>query len=331
MPEYMMKNLFNDGKYQEAISLASDLAVRNQFNEWDYFFLSKCLYAQKDYEGYLALYKEFNKKFPNSTLLNNNMGWSVYHVYLKNFDYERGNRRLYYERVDYIIKTCDDNEYSPKKFIAQRAVDDIFKQKLSVNINYQLANQYLSVIDPMKLETTEQVVEVDGRKIKIASIQDYTSDKVNIEIRLQRGVYTKDVVDALYAFTDCEQTVYCNLLVIKDNMPVQMTCTQVIEYHSKQLLGVLKDELELEKRELTEKLHLRTIERIFVEERIYKKIETQKTEEGVIKAVNHILAANTPLFESLINRLEDYPEMKKSLYQILTKGERFSFNLRKST
>ncbi len=50
------------------------------------------------------------------------------------------------------------------------------------------------------------------------------------------------------------------------------------------------------------------------------------TEEGVIKAVNRILAANTPLFESLINRLEDYPEMKKSLYQILTKGERFSFN-----
>lgn len=50
------------------------------------------------------------------------------------------------------------------------------------------------------------------------------------------------------------------------------------------------------------------------------------TAEGVIKAVNRILAANTPLFESLINRLEDYPEMKKSLYQVLTKGERFSFN-----
>ena len=47
-------------------------------------------------------------------------------------------------------------------------------------------------------------------KVKISSIQDYTSDKVNIEIRLQRGVYTKDVVDALYAFTECEQTIYCN-------------------------------------------------------------------------------------------------------------------------
>ena len=126
---------------------------------------------------------------------------------------------------------------------------------------------------------------VKSGKIKATSIQDYTSDKVNIEIRLQRGVYTKDVVDSLYAFTDCEQTIYCNLLVIKDNMPVQMTCTQVIEYHCKQLVGILKKELELEKAELMEKLHLRTLERIFVEERIYKKIEQMKTEEAVIKAV----------------------------------------------
>ena len=158
-------------------------------------------------------------------------------------------------------------------------------------------------------------------KIKIASIQDYTSDKVNIEIRLQRGVYTKDVVDALYAFTDCEQTVYCNLLVIKDNMPVQMTCTQVIEYHSKQLLGVLKDELELEKRELTEKLHLRTIERIFVEERIYKKIETQKTEEGVLKAVKDgfkPFAAELirPLTDEDVDHLLKIPIRRISLYDM---------------
>lgn len=138
--------------------------------------------------------------------------------------------------------------------------------------------------------TTESLCDsiekaVKNGKIKATSIQDYTSEKVNIEVRLQRGVYTKDVVDALYAFTDCEQTIYCNLLVIKENMPVQMTCTQVIQYHSKQLVGILKAELELEKAELMEKLHLRTLERIFVEERIYKKIETQKTEEGVIKAV----------------------------------------------
>ena len=122
-------------------------------------------------------------------------------------------------------------------------------------------------------------------KVKIASINDFTSATVNVEIKLPRGVYVKDVVDSLYAFTDCEKTVYCNLLVIKDNMPVQMTVTEVIEYHSKQLLGILKEELEVERAELKEKLDLRTLERIFIEERIYKSIEQMKTEEAVNKAV----------------------------------------------
>lgn len=158
-------------------------------------------------------------------------------------------------------------------------------------------------------------------KVKISSIQDYTSDSVNIEIKLPRGVYSKDVVDALYAFTECEQTVYCNLLVIKDNMPVQMTCTQVIEYHSKQLVGILKEELEYEKRQLTEKLHLRTIERIFVEERIYKKIETQKTEEGVNKAVKDgfkpfLAELIRPITDEDVDHLLKIPIRRISLYDI---------------
>lgn len=122
-------------------------------------------------------------------------------------------------------------------------------------------------------------------KVKIASINDFTADTVNIEIRLPRGVYVKDVVDSLYAFTECEKTVYCNLLVIKENMPVQMTVTHVIEHHAKQLVEVLHDELEFEKSELNEKLHLRTLERIFIEERIYKSIEEMKTDEAVKAAV----------------------------------------------
>lgn len=158
-------------------------------------------------------------------------------------------------------------------------------------------------------------------KVKISSIQDYTSDTVNIEIKLPRGVYSKDVVDALYAFTECEQTIYCNLLVIKDNMPVQMTCTQVIEYHSKQLVGILKEELEYEKRQLTEKLHLRTIERIFVEERIYKKIETQKTEEGVNKAVKDgfkpfLVELIRPITDDDVEHLLKIPIRRISLYDI---------------
>ncbi len=122
-------------------------------------------------------------------------------------------------------------------------------------------------------------------KVKVAEISDYTAENVEIELKLPRGVYASDVVDSLYAFTECEQSVSCNLLVIKDNMPVQMTVTAIIKNHAKQLLKILKDELEYEKSMLTDKLHLRTLERIFIEERIYKKIESMKTSDGVINAV----------------------------------------------
>ena len=122
-------------------------------------------------------------------------------------------------------------------------------------------------------------------KIKISSVTDYSSDRAAIEISLPRGTRAKDVADSLYAFTDCEQSVSCNLLVIKDNMPVQMTVTEVVKHHAALLQGILKDELAFERDSLTEKLHLRTLERIFVEERIYKSIEEMRTQEAVSKAV----------------------------------------------
>ena len=73
-------------------------------------------------------------------------------------------------------------------------------------------------------------------KVKISEINDFTTDTVEIEIKLQRGVYTNDVIDALYAFTECEQSISCNLLVIKDNYPVLITVTDIIKDHSKKTL-----------------------------------------------------------------------------------------------
>lgn len=122
-------------------------------------------------------------------------------------------------------------------------------------------------------------------KVKVSQINDFTTDKVEIEIRLQRGVYSEEVVDALYAFTDCEQSISCNLLLIHENMPKVLTLTEIIQIHAKQLVQILKDELELERANLNDSLHLRTLERIFIEERIYKRIETIKTADGVIQAV----------------------------------------------
>ena len=158
-------------------------------------------------------------------------------------------------------------------------------------------------------------------KVKISEINDYTAEQVEIELKLPRGVYAADVVDALYAFTDCEQSISCNLLVIQDNLPVQTTVTEVIKTHAKQLTALLKDELLYEQEMLTDRLHLRTLERIFIEERIYKKIETMKTAESVIKAV---IKGFEPFKAELIrevteddvDRLLKIPIRRISLYDI---------------
>ncbi|MEE0878885.1 MAG: DNA topoisomerase IV subunit A [Treponemataceae bacterium] len=158
-------------------------------------------------------------------------------------------------------------------------------------------------------------------KIKISSVDNFTTDKCCIEIKLPRGVYSKDVIDALYAHTDCEKSISCQMLVIKDNMPVAMTATEVIKYYAEKLVKIIKDELEFEKTQLTDKLHLRTIERIFVEERIYKLIESKKTQETVVKAVYD---GFKPFKDELIRPLNDddvshllsIPIRRISLYDI---------------
>ncbi len=156
----------------------------------------------------------------------------------------------------------------------------------------------LDLTDEKKIVITELPVDTNARelknsideafksgKLKISSINDFTTDHCHIEIKLPRGVYASEVEKSLYAYTDCEKSISCQMLVIKDNMPVAMTATEIIKYYAKKLTGIIKDELEFEKRRLTEELHLRTLERIFIEERIYKKIELMKTAEDVNKAV----------------------------------------------
>ncbi|MCL2473135.1 MAG: DNA topoisomerase IV subunit A [Treponema sp.] len=138
--------------------------------------------------------------------------------------------------------------------------------------------------------TTESIIAsieaaAKAGRLKIQGINDFTTEKVEIEIRLARGVYAQETVDALFAFTECEQSISVNLLVIKDGLPVIMTVSEVIKYHSRQLVKILTKELELEREELLDKLHLRTLERIFIEERIYQSIEKMKTAESVEKAV----------------------------------------------
>jgi topoisomerase-4 subunit A len=136
-------------------------------------------------------------------------------------------------------------------------------------------------------ETLTDSIEDASRKgkIKVKSINDYTAEDVEIEIKAPTGVSAEQLVDALYAFTDCEVTIASRIVVIKNNRPVEMTVSDVLRENTAQLVEILKRELELRASKLQDELHFRTLERIFIEERIYKRIEQCKTNEAVIAAV----------------------------------------------
>lgn len=122
-------------------------------------------------------------------------------------------------------------------------------------------------------------------KLKVKSINDFTSEDVEIEVRAPAGISAEKLVDALYAFTDCEVTIASRITVIKENRPVEMTVSEVLRENTAQLVATLKRELELKQSKLNDDLHFRTLERIFIEERIYKKIEQCKTNDAVVSAV----------------------------------------------
>jgi len=123
-------------------------------------------------------------------------------------------------------------------------------------------------------------------KLKVKSINDFTSEDVEIEVKCPQGVDAEKLVDALYAFTDCEVSLSSRIIVIKENRPVELTVSEVLQENTAQLVELLKRELELKQRQLEDELHYRTLERIFIEERIYKLIEKCKTGEAVTAAVH---------------------------------------------
>jgi topoisomerase-4 subunit A len=123
-------------------------------------------------------------------------------------------------------------------------------------------------------------------KLKIRSINDFTAEEVEIEIKAPQGVSADKLVDALYAFTDCETSISSRIIVIKNNRPVEMTVSEVLRENTARLVEHLKNELELKEKKLGNELHFKTLVRIFIENRLYKKIEQASTNEAVIASIH---------------------------------------------
>ena len=137
-------------------------------------------------------------------------------------------------------------------------------------------------------------------KLKIASINDYTAEEVEVEIKLPRGVHAGETIDALYVFTDCEVSISPNLVVIRDNMPCIVSVEEVLEHNTDKLVRDLEEELTIERSRLLDKLHARKLEQIFIEERLYKEIEEKISHKAVISTIRQALY---PFADALIRKV----------------------------
>ena len=123
------------------------------------------------------------------------------------------------------------------------------------------------------------------KKIRIKSIDDFTAEQVEIEIKLVPGEDPRKTIDALYLFTACEQSLSLRPVIIRGDRPVEMDVDEILAANTRQLLDILKQELELRQSELEASIHARTLAQIFIENRIYKSIEKCETYEAVQRAV----------------------------------------------
>ncbi len=135
-------------------------------------------------------------------------------------------------------------------------------------------------------ETTDSIsasIEeaIKKKKVAVRKIHDLTSSEVQIELELATGATQEKVKSALYAFTTCEKSVPSRPIVLDAGRPRMMSVTQILQKNVDRLMFLTKRELEIRLAELDKLFHDRTLDRIFIEERIYKLIEKEKTFEGV--------------------------------------------------
>ncbi|MBD3370556.1 DNA topoisomerase IV subunit A [Candidatus Fermentibacteria bacterium] len=131
-------------------------------------------------------------------------------------------------------------------------------------------------------------------KLKISSIDDYTSDEVEIHVRLGRGVSQEEGLKRLYAHTDCEASHSSSMMVIRDDAPTEMAVDQLLEYCTDRLVEILRRELKLRESDLLDRERWLTLEQLFIENRIYKQIEECDTLEAIRQTVRKGLKPHLP-------------------------------------
>ena len=161
----------------------------------------------------------------------------------------------------------------------------------------------------------------DKGKIKIKKIEDNTAANVEILVHLPANISPDKTIDALYAFTNCENSISPLCCIIEDNKPKFIGVSEMLKSSTDYTVHLLKRELEIQLHELEEQWHFASLERIFIENRIYRDIEEEETWQGVIKAIDlglkpHIKHLKRAITEEDIVRLTEIRIKKISKFDI---------------
>ena len=163
--------------------------------------------------------------------------------------------------------------------------------KVRVRAKINIVDKSTLLISELPYSTTttsliDSIIKANDKgKIKIKKIDDNTSSKVEILIHLPSGISPDKTIDALYAFTNCEVSISPLSCIIENNKPCFLGVSEILIKSTDNTVNILKKELEIRLKELEDQWHNFSLERIFIENKIYRNIEKEETWEGVLKAI----------------------------------------------
>ncbi|MEC7487695.1 MAG: DNA gyrase/topoisomerase IV subunit A, partial [Verrucomicrobiota bacterium] len=188
---------------------------------------------------------------------------------------------------------ADVSEYNNGKRggrVKVRAKIEVLKKNLLAITQLPFGKTTTSLIDSILSAN-------DKGKIKISRVEDNTAENVEILLYLPSGADSDTVEQALYAFTDCEVSVSTNICVIENEKPHFFSAQDLLYLATEKTRELLKSELDIELKELEKKWHFSSLEKIFIEKRIYRRIEEEETWEGIIATVQAGLKPHKKLFK----------------------------------
>lgn len=166
-----LKNWYSNHSYEQICQFYDQIKNIDeiQLSEWDFVYIMNSLYKNNRYADCLTLYKVCKKNFTECNLLNDKMAWCVYHIYLKDFNFSKGNHADFFLKVDYVLKNVNDGKYSAVHYIVKLTVKAIFNKQTITDDDYNRANKYLDCVNYNELSQEEVIFESAGKSYNLAS------------------------------------------------------------------------------------------------------------------------------------------------------------------